>query len=162
MTKIGVKLEVENKWGQILFKLFQDILLIPSMWVKGSCHHEILFPEDVEENGKTDPHIAMLDEAKLLNNQQMNTYVSYPSYYPILATFSIYFSEQSYIEIRDVNHFLNSACDFVVSVVDTSEIYVLSKEESLIDKVVARYQQYGYSAHEVYYKENLPHPFPLN
>ncbi|WP_042223682.1 DUF2691 family protein [Oceanobacillus manasiensis] len=169
MNEIGVKLEVENKSGKILFELFQDFMQFPSVWVTGDSH-EILYEEDIENiraskelTTPVDSRARLLNK-KILTNEQMKEHAySSEDYYIINATFSVYFNNDiSHTSMKTLGQFLNSDCDVVICFADTTDITVFVKKIDLINMTLVRCKEHNYSNYEILYKGKLPDDYLLN
>ncbi|MGG4268107.1 DUF2691 family protein [Peribacillus simplex] len=137
MKRIGLSFIIPNQYDQIFMKLFDKLLNTPSTWKRGN-HEEILI-----NNGED----LFEDASDILNNKEIQRYFSKKDYYPIFASFSVYFEEEGYpaIEINSLEELLTSSCDLVISIVDSIEVLVFSKHEYILDEVEKKYNTLNYT-----------------
>lgn len=141
MKIVGIRFNIPNKYGHILDELLENELSEKSYWRRGE-HEEIL-------TLSSSSLIAPSND--LFTNSEIKKYLEPEPYYPIFLTFSVYFKKQSsYPPIKSMRNFLNSNCDFVVSVVDTSELIILSKDQIRIKRIL----DLGNTYKHVYIYEN--------
>ncbi|MBS3681654.1 DUF2691 family protein [Ornithinibacillus massiliensis] len=140
MEKIGLFFRVPNTYGKVLSDLLGSLLEEDKyIWRKGN-HIEILFSDDFNSEMKN------IERLKTLNNDQMKRYVSFGSYYPIIATFSGYLTNGEIgSSILNGKEFLNSPCNVLISIVDTTEVTFLSKDNDVITDMEKKYFQYNFS-----------------
>ncbi|ADU31103.1 DUF2691 family protein [Evansella cellulosilytica] len=147
MDRIGLIFSIPNEYNQVLLKLLEDVLDIPSYWVRGP-HEEIHFPGDSSTS-------FFNEEESILDNIRIKeTLLSVKhDYYPIFSKFSIYESKILEKDSNNLEDFLHSRSHTVICISDVTQFMVVSKCLSIINSFEKIYEKYGYTDLEYIYYE---------
>lgn len=133
LNEVGIVCTVPNQWGRMLHEWLGKELNQTSIWVSQGTE-EILYDSSYEE---------IEIEKRIRTNEEMKQRLGKKPYYPIFATFAIYFkSDEIATEITNVQDFITSSCDVLLSIVDVTEVVLLVKDHAGLQELRTELEPY--------------------
>ena len=140
----GISFEIPNAYGRYLFEILDNIEITEFIWRIGGGEAYYV------EASKLD---TLLPTGIIVDGQTLKNIISKKDYYLIFADLKGFTKEEDVREIETYQEFLESKCQFVLLVVDSSWIYIYSKDPDIIKQlhsnaVAAKYKNIKYLTDE--------------
>ena len=141
----GISFEIPNAYGKYLFEILENIEITEFIWRIGGGEAYYVEPNKLET--------SLLPTGSIIDGKTLNNIISKKDYYLIFADLKGFTKEEDVREIETYEEFLESNCQFVLLVVDSSWIYIYSKDPTIIKQlhsnaVAAKYENIKYLTDE--------------
>ena len=141
----GISFEIPNCYGRYLFEILDKIEITEFIWRIGGGEAYYV------EANKLDT--SLLPSGSIVDGKTLQNIISKQDYYLIFADLKGFTKEEDVKEIETYKEFLESKCQFVLLVVDSSWIYIYSKDPGIIKQlhsnaVAAKYENINYLTDE--------------
>ena len=141
----GISFEIPNAYGRYLFEILDYIEITEFIWRIGGG--EAYYVE------KNELDTSLLPTGSIVDGNTLKNIISKKDYYLIFADLKGFTKEEDVREIGTYQEFLGSKCQFVLLVVDSSWIYIYSKDPDIIKQlhsnaVAAKYKNIKYLTDE--------------
>lgn len=148
----GISFEIPNKYGKQLVDILQEIDVVSWHWRIGGGEAYI-----IENNtlGKD-----LFDSETILSGDAFLERIAENDYYLIFTDLKAFNTVESVIEIETYETFLESDCQFVFLLVDSSYVTIYSKDQSTIrslydQALAAKYENVEYITAENNHRSTL-------
>lgn len=132
----GVSFEIPNKYGKQLFDILKEIDVTRWDWQIGDGEAYII------ENGALGKDL--FGRLNSLTSKELFKLISENEYYLIFADLKAYMNVVSELKIETYEDFLESDCQFVLLLVDSSYVTIYSKNKSTIQSLYDQAVAAGY------------------
>jgi len=141
----GISFEIPNAFGKYLFEILNTINITEFFWRIGGG--EAYYIESNQLDTSLFPPVDVIDGTTLYST------ISKKDYYLIFADLKGFTEETDVREIENYQEFLKSKCQLVLLVVDSSWVYIYSKDQDTIKQlysnaVAAKYNNIDYLTDE--------------
>lgn len=132
----GLSFEIPNRYGRYLYDILVDINLKKYFWKSGDG--EAYYLENNQLGAALFPHPYTYTGEDLFNR------ISTKDYYVIFADLKA-FNEKTHVQgIATYEDFLNSPCEIVLLIVDSSYITIYVKDQYVTERLYRKAFQNGY------------------
>ena len=141
----GISFEIPNAFGKYLYEILDKIEITEFIWRIGGGEAYYV------EANKLDT--TLLPSGSIVDGNTLKNIISKKDYYLIFADLKGFTKEEDVREIATYQEFLESKCQFVLLVVDSSWIYIYSKDPDIIKQlhsnaVAGKYENINYLTDE--------------
>lgn len=145
MTR-GIFLLAPNGYGKILANILDGIPINSFFWKV----------EHVEAySGNADMHSDnRFDTAPMTGNDFFNTINEDPNYLLMFGEFSAFYKESDIVEIKTYDDFIESNCQLLILVADTTFFEIYAKDLATIEKIKQNAEKLDYEKVEYITDEN--------
>lgn len=123
----GISFEIPNAFGKYLFQMLHNINITDFIWKVGGG--EAYYIEANQLDTSLFPPVDIIDGTTL------HSIISKKDYYLIFADFKGFAKNIDIREIETYEDFIKSECQFVFLVVDSSSVYIYSKDQDTIKQL---------------------------
>lgn len=137
----GISFKIPNSYGKYLFEILDNIDITEFIWSIGGGEAYYVEAHQLDT--------SLLPTGSIIDGKTLNNIISKKDYYLIFADLKGFTKEEDVREIETYQEFLESKCQFVLLVVDSSWIYIYSKDQDTIKQlhsnaVAAKYENINY------------------
>ncbi|MEG0385262.1 MAG: DUF2691 family protein [Solibacillus sp.] len=137
MKKIrGITFEIPNEFGKFLFDILKDIDLNGLVWRIGAGESYII--ENDTLGNSLFPYTGLLNEDTLYKS------ISKDNYYLIFVDLKAFPNKSDVKEIATYQEFVESECQFVLLLADSSFVSIYSKDQNIIQQLFTKGVSAGY------------------
>ncbi|WP_047984738.1 DUF2691 family protein [Ornithinibacillus californiensis] len=148
--KRGIMFNIPNARGKFLYEILHDLDIWHYIWQVDPVESykeieigETLFPSSSED------HILTSKELSEIISEGENQYL-------IFVDLKGYRKKEEVRDIRSYEDYLESECQFVLIIVDTTEVYVFAKQPELNEQLFKIAKRNGYKDIKYLTDENAP------
>lgn len=123
----GISFEIQNKYGKQLADVLKEINISRWHWRIGGGEAYVI------ENGTLGK--SLFDPITTLTGDELSKRISENEYYVIFTDLKAFKNVESVIEIDTYEAFLDSDCQFVLLLVDSSYVTIYSKDTTIISSL---------------------------
>ncbi|MFF3102535.1 DUF2691 family protein [Viridibacillus arvi] len=132
----GLTFEIPNGYGKYLFEILSDLELNGLNWRIGGGESYIK-----ENNTLGEPLFPSLCT---VNGETLSELISKEEYYLIFVDLKAFANKLDVKEIATYQEFVDSECQFVLLVVDSSYVAIYSKKQDIIKQLFSKGVNAGY------------------
>ncbi|MCM3630407.1 DUF2691 family protein [Paenibacillus glycanilyticus] len=146
--KRGIQLEIPNEWGRHLGEVLEPINISNFDWYIGG-------EEAYQKTGEGEFEPLFQGEIYGMKGQELSEILKSSSeYYIIFANFKAYPQGESIQNVLTYEEFLNSQCQLVLLVFDSSYVALYCKDNNMIDDLYLNATRIGFKNVEYITNEN--------
>lgn len=142
----GITFEIPNAYGKYLFDILSDINLNGLAWRIGEGESY-----NIEKNTLGKP---LFPSTGLVNGDTLYKNISKDEYYLIFVDLKAYPNKSDVKEIATYPEFIESECQFVLLIVDSSYVAIYSKDQKIIHQLFSKGISVGYENIQYITEEN--------
>ena len=139
----GITFEIPNGYGKYLFEILSDININRFTWRIGGGESYI------KETGE-----ALFPSLCTVTGKNFYEIISKEEYYLIFVDLKAFPNKLGVKEISTYQDFVNSECQFVFLLVDSSYVTIYSKDQNIIQQLFSKGLSVGYENIEYITDEN--------
>ncbi|MGE7925762.1 DUF2691 family protein [Viridibacillus arvi] len=132
----GLTFEIPNGYGKYLFEILSDLELNGLNWRVGGG--ESYFKENNTLGKPLFPSLCTV------NGETLSELISKEEYYLIFVDLKAFANKLDVKEIATYQEFVESECQFVLLVVDSSYVTIYSKKQDIIKQLFSKGENTGY------------------
>ena len=132
----GLSFEIPNRYGRYLYNILEDVNIKNYLWK--FCDGEAYYIENNQLGG------AMFPQPYTYDGQDLYKRISAKDYYVIFADLKAFKKKTHMQGIATYEDFLNSQCEIVLLIVDSSYVTIYVKNHHLTEIIYRKAVQNGY------------------
>lgn len=132
----GISFEIPNAYGKYLFEILDGINIKELTWKIGGGESY-----SIENNTLGNP---LFPTTCILNGEELHKEISKVDYYTIFVDLKGFPKKSDVREIATYQEFVESECQFVLLLVDSSFVTIYSKDQDTINYVFSKAESAGY------------------
>lgn len=142
----GITFEIPNAYGKYLFDIISDLNLNRLAWrIGGGESYQI------ENNALGKP---LFPSTGLVNGETLYENISQDDYYLVFVDLKAFPNLSDVKEIATYPEFIESDCQFVLLIVDSSYVIIYSKDQNIIHQLYSKAISAGYENIKYITEEN--------
>ena len=142
----GLTFEIPNMYGQFLFDILEQTRIKDFVW-KVEAGESYVIENDTLGN-------PLFPTDSILSGEELYKKIMKADYYLIFVDLKGFPKETDVREITTYEEFVESACQFVLLIVDSSYVYIYSKDQITIKNISSKAMAAGYKNVEYITDEN--------
>ena len=139
----GLRFEIKNEYGKQLSDILIDI--VDPTWYWSIGPGEAYKPGGLSKDNKNPAMLEELFSSTGMNGDAFLKHISTGEYYVIFADLKAFPNRESMVDIHSYEDFSNSSCQLSLLVVDSVYVYLVVKDQKLLERFLQRVEMNGYT-----------------